>query len=137
MRKSNSLKNFITSTVPFIILIFLGFWKINVWQNSLDEDIYALNQLFFQIFAYLSLAEAGIGSLVLKEYYKLFVKEDKETICIYYTLSKKMLRIVCYIIIAAGVVISFFLPPVSYTHLDIKRCMDTWKKHLSDYEIID
>lgn len=113
MRKANSLKNFITSTVPFIVLIFLGFWKINVWQNSLDENIYALNQLFFQIFAYLSLAEAGIGSLVQKEYYKLFVSEDKEQICVYYTLSRKMLRTVCYIIIALGVVISFFLPALA------------------------
>ena len=110
MRKSNSLKNFLTSTVPFIILIFLGFWKINVWQHSLDEDIYAINQLFFQIFAYLSLAEAGIGALVQKEYYKLLIDEDRDTICIYYTLSKKMLRNVCYVIATLGFVISFFLP---------------------------
>lgn len=110
MRKSNSLKNFITSTVPFIILIFLGFWKVNVWQNALDENIYALNQLFFQIFAYLSLAEAGIGSLVQKEYYKLFVTDDKDKICIFYTLSRRMLRVVCFIIIAIGIVVSFFLP---------------------------
>lgn len=110
MRKSNSLKNFVTSTIPFVILIFLGFWKINVWQKTLDEDVYALNQLFFQIFAYLSLAEAGIGALVQKEYYKLFAADDKEKICIYYTLSKKMLRKVCYIIAAMGVGVSFFLP---------------------------
>ena len=113
MRKFNSLKNFITSTVPFIILIFLGFWRVNVWQTTLDEDVYALNQLFFQIFAYLSLAEAGIGALVLKEYYKLFIDEDRETIRIYFTLSQKMLRKVCYIIMAAGIVVSFFLPALA------------------------
>lgn len=109
MRKENSLKNFITSTIPFIILIFLGFWKVNVWQNSLDADVYALNQLFFQLFAYLSLAEAGIGALVLKEYYRLFVEDNKEEICIYYTLSKKMLRKVCYVIMILGFILSFFL----------------------------
>lgn len=109
MRKENSLKNFITSTVPFIILIFLGFWKVNVWQNSLDADTYAINQLFFQLFAYLSLAEAGIGALVLKEYYRLFVENDKEEICIYYTLSKKMLQKVCYVVMFMGVILSFFL----------------------------
>lgn len=109
MRKENSLKNFMTSTVPFIILIFLGFWKVNVWQNSLDADTYAMNQLFFQLFAYLSLAEAGIGALVLKEYYRLFVSENKEEICIYYTLSKKMLRKVCLVIVVLGVGLSFFL----------------------------
>ena len=109
MRKQNSLMNFITSTIPFIILIFLGFWKVNVWQNSLDADIYALNQLFFQLFAYLSLAEAGIGALVLKEYYRLFVEDNKEEICIYYTLSKKMLRKVCLVIMVIGIGLSFFL----------------------------
>lgn len=109
MRKEKSLKNFITSTVPFIILIFLGFWKVNVWQNSLDADIYALNQLFFQLFAYLSLAEAGIGALVLKEYYRLFVEDNKEEICVYYTLSKRMLRKVCYVIMIIGILLSFFL----------------------------
>ncbi len=113
MRKINSLKNFITSTLPFIVLIFLGFWKVNVWQQTLDEDVYALNQLFFQIFAYLSLAEAGIGALVLKEYYKLFINEDKENIRIYFTLSKRMLRSVCFIILAAGIAVSFFLPALA------------------------
>ena len=64
MRKENSIKNFITSAAPFVILVFLGFWKVNVWQKTFSEDVYALNQLFFQIFAYLSLAEAGIGAIV-------------------------------------------------------------------------
>ena len=109
MRKENSIKNFITSTIPFVILIFLGFWKVNVWQNSLDADVYALNQLFFQLFAYLSLAEAGIGALVLKEYYRLFVDDNKEEICVYYTLSKRMLRKVCLVIMGIGIVLSFFL----------------------------
>lgn len=109
MRKENSIKNFITSTIPFIILIFLGFWKVNVWQNSLESDIYALNQLFFQLFAYLSLAEAGIGALVLKEYYRLFVEDNKQEICIYYTLSKQMLRKVCFFIMMIGLGLSFFL----------------------------
>lgn len=109
MRKENSIKNFITSTIPFIILIFLGFWKVNVWQNSLDADVYAMNQLFFQLFAYLSLAEAGIGALVLKEYYRLFVENNQDEICVYYTLSKRMLRNVCYVIMAIGIVLSFFL----------------------------
>lgn len=110
MRKENSLKNFITSTVPFFILVFLGFWKVNVWQNTFSNDVYALNQLFFQIFAYLSLAEAGIGSIVQKEYYKLLITDDKDTINIFYTLSKKMLRQVSAVIAAAGFVVSFFLP---------------------------
>ena len=30
MRKENSLKNFITVTILFVVLIFIGFWKVNI-----------------------------------------------------------------------------------------------------------
>lgn len=109
MRTKNSVLNFLTSIIPFITFVILGFLKVHVWQDSLDPNVYALNQLFFQVFAYLSIAEAGIGALVQKEYYKLLIDEDKETICKYYTLSKRMLRNVCYIIMICGFITSFFL----------------------------
>ena len=109
MRTKNSVLNFLTSIVPFVTFVVLGFLKVRVWQDSLDSNIYALNQLFFQVFAYLSIAEAGIGALVQKEYYKLLIDKDQDTICKYYTLSKKMLRNVCYIIMIFGFITSFFL----------------------------
>lgn len=109
MRTKNSVLNFLTSIIPFITFVILGFLKVHVWQDSLDPNVYALNQLFFQVFAYLSIAEAGIGALVQKEYYKLLIDEDQDTICKYYTLSKRMLRNVCYVIMICGFVTSFFL----------------------------
>lgn len=109
MRTKNSLLNFLTSIFPFTVFVVFGFIKVHIWQDKLDTNIYALNQLFFQIFAYLSIAEAGIGALVQKEYFKLLINEDKETICKYYTVSKKMLRKVCYIIFVGGFFVSFFL----------------------------
>ena len=83
MRKINSLKNFLTTFIPLIIITFLGFFKLKAFRVGLGDEVYALNQVFFQIFAYLSMAEAGIGAIVQKEYYKLFTKDDKETICKY------------------------------------------------------
>ena len=110
MRTKNSIFNFITSIVPFALFVVLGFVRVGVWQDKMDENIYALNQLFFQLFAYLSIAEAGIGALIQKKYYELLVHKDQDTICQYYTLSKRMLRKVCYIIFGGGLVLSFFLP---------------------------
>ena len=109
MRTKNSIFNFITSIVPFAIFVVLGFVRVGVWQDKMDENIYALNQLFFRLFAYLSIAEAGIGALIQKKYYALLINQDQETICQYYTLSKRMLRKVCLIIMGGGVVLSFFL----------------------------
>ncbi len=103
--------------VPFAVFVILGFFKVKVWQGNMDEDIYALNQLFFQLFAYLSIAEAGIGALVQKKYYSLLIDKDRETICKYYTLSKKMLRIICFIIIILGIILSFFLKALAKGNL--------------------
>lgn len=109
MRTKNFVFNFITSIIPFAVFVVLGFVRVGVWQSKMDEDIYALNQLFFQLFAYLSIAEAGLGSVIQKKYYPLLIDNDRETICKYYTLSKKMLRRICYIIFSAGFILSFFL----------------------------
>lgn len=98
MRTKNSFFNLITSIIPFAVFVILGFLKVKVWQAKMDENIYALNQLFFQLFAYLSIAEAGIGAIIQKKYYSLLIDKDTESICKYYTLSKKMLRKICYII---------------------------------------
>ena len=89
MRTKNSFFNLITSIIPFTVFVILGFLKVKVWQAKMDENIYALNQLFFQLFAYLSIAEAGIGAIIQKKYYSLLIDKDTESICKYYTLSKK------------------------------------------------
>lgn len=109
MRTKNSLYNFATSIIPYAIFVVLGFVKVNIWQSKMDQDIYALNQLFFQLFAYLSIAEEGIGPLVQKKYYSLLINRDKDSICKYYALSKQMLQKICGIVLIAGIVLSFFL----------------------------
>lgn len=109
MRKVNSLKNFLTSVIPYFVIAVLGFVRIRVFVDCLGNEINALNQLFFQIFNYISLVEAGVGTLVTQRYYKLLIDDDKDTMNLVYSSSVKMLRKVSLIIFAMGVVISFFL----------------------------
>lgn len=109
MRKINSLKNFLTSVIPYFIIALLGFVRISAFIECLGDEINALNQLFFQIFNYISLVEAGVGTLVTQKYYKLLIEDDKETMIRVYTSSVKMLRKVSLAIFFMGVVISFFL----------------------------
>ncbi len=113
MRTKNSLFNFATSIIPYIIFVILGFVKVNVWQSKMDENVYAINQLFFQLFAYLSIAEEGIGPLVQKKYFSLLIDKDRASICKYYTLSRSLLRKTCSIVFIAGILLSFFLKYLS------------------------
>ena len=92
MRKENSIKNFLTSFLPYIILAVLGFLKLDIFLNSLGEEVYALNQLFLQIFAYVSMADAGIGTLIVQRYYSLFESKDNDAINKIYNGSRKYLK---------------------------------------------
>ena len=110
LRKQNSLKNMLTNVIPYIILTILGFLRLRVLLDKLGVEIYALNQLFIQIFAYISIAEAGIGTLITQLYYKYFAINDKEKINQIYTSSKKVLKIISIIMLGIGFVISSLYP---------------------------
>lgn len=109
MRKIKSLKNFLSDVIPYFVLAILGFVQIKVFIGSLGEEIYALNQLFIQLFSYISLVEGGVGAIIAQKYYKLFVDNDKEEINRMYTSSKKAMQKVSIVIVAIGFVLSFFL----------------------------
>lgn len=109
MRKINSLRNFLTTFFTMMILALLGFVKIDAFLNNLGEELYAINQLFFQIFSYLSIAEAGIGAIIVQRYYKLLVNNEKEDICVAHTTAMKFLRQISTGMFIVGVVVSFFL----------------------------
>lgn len=119
MRKVNSLKNFLTSVVPYFVIALLGFVRIKVFVNNLGVEINSLNQLFFQIFNYISLVEAGVGTLVTQMYYKLLIDEDKKQINRVYASSVKMLRKVSLVILAIGIGVSFFLGYLTNNSLDL------------------
>lgn len=109
MRKESSIKNILTSIIPYIFLTFLGFLRLKVMLGGLGEEIYALNQLFIQLFSYISLLEAGVGTLITQLYYKCFVKNDKKKICEIYSYSNKLLKKISLIMVICGLVISFAL----------------------------
>lgn len=109
MRKTNSIKNLLSNIIPFIILTILGFFRVNVLLKYLGVEIFSLNQLFFQIFAYISLAEGGIGALINQQYYKLIATKDKKKINELYTSSKKLFNNISIIIFTIGFILSFFL----------------------------
>lgn len=119
MRKENSLKNILTNIIPYIILTILGFLRLKVLLDKLGVEIYALNQLFIQVFAYISLAEAGLGTLITQLYYKYFANNDKEKINQVYTSSKKVLKIISIIMLTIGFVISFALKLLTQNSLSL------------------
>lgn len=110
-RKTQTIKNVLSYLIPYFIIAILGFVKLKYLLSGLGVEIYALNQLFIQIFAYISILEGGIGVLITQAYYKYFTDEniDKNKIVSIFIASKKILNKIATLMIIIGIVVSFFL----------------------------
>ena len=109
MRTKNTLKNIITSVSLTLIVGILGFVKIRIFVNGLSNDVYSLNQLFYQIFSYLAITDIGFSLLLNKKLYSAFAKNDTKEINNIYSTSKKFYTIIGTIIFAIALIISFFV----------------------------
>ncbi|MBR5227299.1 MAG: hypothetical protein IKV94_01505 [Clostridia bacterium] len=119
MRKLNTFKNLMTAIFSNIILALLGFLRIKAFVANLGEEVYSANQLFYQIFGYLSIAEAGVGTLIIQKYYLLLIKKDTDNINVAHTTAKSFLRKISAAIFAVGIVISFFLKHLTNNSLTL------------------
>ena len=92
MRTKNSLKNIISVVIFNLIIGILGFIKVRVFVDGLSNDIYSLNQLFYQIFGYLTIADVGFGLILNKKLYSALAKNDKKEVNKIYSTSKKFYK---------------------------------------------
>lgn len=69
-----------------------------------------LNSLFTSVLQVLNLAELGVGSAMTFSMYKPIAEDDKETICALMRLYKIYYRIIGTVILAAGLMITPFIP---------------------------
>ena len=110
MRKKKSMLNFLADVIPYLILGVLNFFRINFLIKYYGNDINGYMQLVTQIFAYLSLAEAGFGTAVIYKLYKPLANNDKKTISAIVNGSKIIFKKIATIMLIGAVIISFLLP---------------------------
>lgn len=106
MRTKNAFYNIITGLIPQLIIGVLGFFKIKIFINTLGVELNGLMQLFAQIFAYLALAEGGIGTAIQFRLYKLLANQDYEKINNLLKGSKEVFKKIAYIIIIIALLLS-------------------------------
>lgn len=109
MRTKRVIYNVVTGIIPQMIIGVLGFIKINIFINTLGIELNGLMQLFAQLFAYLSLAEGGIGSAIQFRLYKLLSKKDWKSINSLLSGAQTTFRKIAYVIIGVSLVISIRL----------------------------
>ena len=109
MRTEKSVKNLISVVFFSIVIGVLGFIKVKVFVPGLTDDVYSINQLFYQIFGYLTIADIGFGLILNKNFYEAFARDDKELINKIYSTSRKFYNYIGIIMISISLVLSFFV----------------------------
>lgn len=109
MRTKNSLKNILSVIFFNVIIGALGFLKARVFVDGLANDIYSLNQLFYQIFGYIAVADLGIGLIINKQLYKALSNNDEKEVNNVYSSSKVFFRNIGLIMLGIAFILSFFV----------------------------
>lgn len=107
-RTENTLKNIISTIIPFVIIGLLGIFRTRVFLLNLSDGIVSINQLFYQLFSYISIVEAGFGIFIVYKYYDALVKNQKKKINSLYSTSIIYFRRIAYVTIAISFALSFF-----------------------------
>ncbi len=119
MRTKNSIKNILSNVFFNLLIAAIGFIKIKVFLKGLSEDIYSLNQLFYQIFSYLTIADIGFNLIINKNLYKAFSEKNQEEINKIYSTAKKFYNVLGVILIFASIIISFFVKYLTKVQIDL------------------
>ena len=109
MRTKKAIINYITETVPEILIMFLGFFRIKFFLKYLGTDILGLYQMFGQFFAYINLTEAGFSTAALYSLYKPISDKDQKKVNSILSGTNRIFKIIGLGMIFIGIIFSFFI----------------------------
>ena len=109
-RTKNSILNFITDILPWILIGFLGFYKNRIYLSSLGEEITGILAIFGSILSYLSLADGGIGSAVDYFLYKPLSEGNNDKVSSIFNGTRRILFYVGLIILGSALLLSLAIP---------------------------
>ncbi len=106
---SKIIRNSVFSILNKIVTILLAFVSRKLFIMFLTEELLGLNSLFADLLGLLNLADMGLGVAVQFNLYKPIAEKDYEKIGKILNATKKIYNIVGIGMIAAGVILSFFI----------------------------
>lgn len=108
-RKEKSLRNLIIGILYQILLLVLNFVCKTFLIQKLGRDVLGINSLYSSILSILSLAELGIGSVLIFSLYKAVANKDEEKMAAYMNYFKKIYNIIALVVLILGLCIAPFL----------------------------
>ena len=120
MRIKNSIINLIYIWGSTLLIALLSLVTRRLFLDSLSVDYLGYDGLFTSIFSFLTLSEMGIAGIITYHMYSEIAADNKEQICKLLYMYKQIYKIVGLFVLAAGTIVSFFLPVI------LKDNKDSW-----------
>lgn len=108
-RTEKSMKNIAFGVGAQAVTTLIHFLTKSIIARLLGAQIIAMNGLFTDVIACMSLAELGIGSAIVYNLYKPLAENDREKVSQLMTFFKQAYNAIALVIITIGVICSFFV----------------------------
>ena len=109
MRAENTAKNMKYSSLSQVLSLIMQFITRTVFIKVLGSEYLGINGLFSNILTLLSLADLGIGNVLIYSMYKPLANNDEEKMIELMSLYKKIYRIISIVVFSIGMVILPFV----------------------------
>jgi len=120
-RSINAKKNTIVGIISQMIIILLSFVSRTVFIKLLGVEYLGINGLYSNILSVLSLAELGIGHVMVYSLYKPIVEKDKAQISALLNYYKKIYKKIAVVILAFGIGLIPFLGKIVTSNLSYEE----------------
>ena len=108
-RTEQSIKNFKINIVAQIVNLIVQFVSRTLFIKILGKTYLGVNGLFSNILTLLSLADMGIGTVLIYSMYEPLAKSDYNKINGLLKIYKKIYNIIALIVLIAGLILTPFL----------------------------
>ena len=109
-RTANAKRNMVFGLLNRFISLAMPFINRTVFIYILGAEYLGLNSLFASILQMLSLAELGVGGVIVYHMYEPIARNDRAAICALLNLYRRIYRIIGSVILLAGLCLLPFLP---------------------------
>lgn len=109
-RVKKTLLNARVNTIFYFLILILSFFSRKIFLDTLGADFIGLTGTLYNLLGFLNLVELGIGTAIGYVLYKPLYDKDQEQINEIISVFGFLYHCVGYIILGAGVLLSFFLP---------------------------
>ena len=110
MKTKKTAINFLTDTIPLLIVSILGIFKFKLFIQILGNETLGLYQLFSQIMVYVALVDGGLSSAVLFSLYKPNAEKNNKKFNAILAGAYKTFSKIGMVVFIIAFLVSFFVP---------------------------